>query len=117
MEQSTINNFTTRLGGAGSASRSYHRGVIPQQQPDDDELLDAYSQAVIQAVDAVGPAVVKIDVEHGGGSRVVFTPGSLFLTNSHDVHRAPRMAITFPHRRSLHPDVDGSDADTALTDA
>ena len=102
------------MGGAGSARRSYHRYVIPQQRPDDDELLDAYSQAVIQAVDAVGPAVVKIDVEHGGGSGVVFTPDGLVLTNSHVVHRAPRMAITLPDGRSFRADVVGSDPDTDL---
>jgi hypothetical protein len=30
-------------------------------QPDDAVLLDAYSSAVIHAVETVGPAVVKID--------------------------------------------------------
>jgi len=40
--------------------------VIPR--PDDTELFDAYSSAVIQAVDAVGPAVVKIEAKSGGGS-------------------------------------------------
>ena len=30
---------------------------------DDFELLDAYSRAVMDAVDRVGPAVVKVDVE------------------------------------------------------
>ena len=33
----------------------------------DDTLLDAYSQAVISAVDAVGPSVVRLDVARGGG--------------------------------------------------
>ena len=31
--------------------------------PADGELLDAYSQAVVHAVDKVGPSVVKIDVK------------------------------------------------------
>jgi len=102
------------LGGAGAGRASYHRRVIPQQQPDDDELLDAYSRAVIRAVEAVGPAVVKIDVERGGGSGVVFTPDGLMLTNSHVVHRTPRMTVTLSDGRSFRADVVGSDPDTDL---
>ena len=73
-------------------SHSYNRDVIPEiSQPDDSELLDAYSQAVIRAVDTVGPAVVKIDAGRAGGSGVVFTPDGLILTNSHVVDRAAQL--------------------------
>jgi len=88
--------------------------VIPQPLPNDDDLLDAYSRAVIQAVDAVGPSVVKIDAERGGGSGVIFTPDGLVLTNSHVVHRAPRLTTTLPDGRSFRADVIGSDPDTDL---
>ena len=81
---------------------------------DDSELLDAYSQAVIHAVEKVGPAVVKLDVEHGGGSGVCFTPDGLILTNSHVVERAGRVTVVMPDGRSMRADRVGADADTDL---
>jgi S1-C subfamily serine protease len=91
--------------------------VIPQRErpePDDGELLDAYSRAVIRAVDAVGPAVVKIDAERGGGSGVLFTPDGLILTNSHVIDRARHPTVVMPDGRSMTADVLGQDADTDL---
>jgi len=86
--------------------------VIPQ--PDDSALLDAYSSAVIYAVEAVGPAVVKIDAGRGSGSGVVFTPDGLILTNSHVVDRAKTLTAVMPDGRSMAADVVGQDADTDL---
>jgi S1-C subfamily serine protease len=82
--------------------------------PDDVELLDAYSRAVIRAVDIAGPAVVKLDVGRGGGSGVIFTPDGFVLTNHHVVDRAPHLKVTLPDGRSLRGDVVGHDADSDL---
>jgi len=86
--------------------------MIPQ--PDDSELLDAYSSAVISAVEKVGPAVVKIEVKGGGGSGVIFTPDGLILTNCHVVERAGDLSVVMPDGRSARADLVGQDADTDL---
>jgi S1-C subfamily serine protease len=86
--------------------------VIPQ--PNDDDLLDAYSRAVVTAVEIVGPSVVKIDVGRGGGSGVIFTPDGLILTNDHVVAGRERPRVTLPDGRSMTADVIGRDAHTDL---
>jgi S1-C subfamily serine protease len=83
-------------------------------QPDDGVLLDAYSAAVIQAVEAVGPAVVKIDAAKGGGSGVLFTPDGLILTNSHVVDKSGPLTVVMTDGRSAQADLIGQDADTDL---
>jgi S1-C subfamily serine protease len=83
-------------------------------------LLDAYSRAVIGAVDRVGPAVLHLQVTganeraNGSGSGVVFTPDAYVLTNSHVVSGARKIQATFPDGRILAATLAGDDPDTDL---
>jgi len=80
----------------------------------DDELLDAYSRAVVSAVDAVGPSVVHIEAGRGGGSGVVFTPDGLILTNDHVVDSAASWKAVLADGQTLGADLVGRDPDTDL---
>jgi S1-C subfamily serine protease len=89
---------------------------------DDSELLDNYSRAVTQAVERVSGSLVKIDIQaarranrpgqEGSGSGFVFTPDGLLLTNSHVVHGATKIALTFSDGSRSGAVLIGEDPDT-----
>ncbi len=94
-------------------------------QNPDQPLLDAFSRAVVSAVELVSPAVVSIDVrkqgsgssrrspaQAGSGSGFVFAADGLILTNSHVVEDASDIDVTLPDGRERRADLIGHDPDT-----
>ena len=82
-------------------------------------LLDAYSDAVIGAVDAIQPSVVHVDVQRergrGGGSGFVFTPDGLVVTNSHVAGGgAARVEVSLPDGARSVASIVGDDPGTDL---
>ncbi|MGA7787409.1 MAG: trypsin-like peptidase domain-containing protein [Xanthobacteraceae bacterium] len=107
------------------AVRSFRSGPGPEPVPAGDQaLLDAYSHAVIDVVDRVGPAVVRLAVpagqsRGGTGSGVIVAPDGLILTNSHvagtsAAGAAARIEVTTADGQDLHARLMGDDPDTDL---
>lgn len=82
------------------------------------ELLDAYSQAVVRVVDAVGPAVLGVrswDADPGpSGSAFLIPECGYAVTNSHVVQGLRRLAVTTCDGDRLPADLVGDDPATDL---
>ena len=121
------------------ALRSSRSAAPPEPIPADDQtLLDAYSRAVIDVVDRVGPTVVRLAVHTapppypppaagegkgggrgGTGSGVVVAPDGLILTNSHvagnnSAGGPSRIEVTTADGQELRARLVGDDPDTDL---
>src|SRR3954453_20297868 len=90
---------------------------------DDQVLLDAYSNAVIDVTERVGPAVVRVETgpkvpngrERGGlGSGIVISPDGLVLTNSHVVGSSKEIRLRDVEGHVGDARVLGVDPDTDL---
>ena len=85
----------------------------------DAELLDAYSRAVISAVEIAGKSVVHIAVRGqgrrgGAGSGLVVANDGILLTNSHVVSSSTSIEVTFPDGRRSAARLLGEDPDTDI---
>lgn len=115
------------INGVDSKPDSRRECGVKPGQSSDVELLDAYSRAVITVVDAVGPAVVSINVgrpsanqgteQMGAGSGVIIAPDGYILTNDHVVHHDSEVngiSVRLTDGTPLSASLVGSDAATDL---
>ncbi|MFO0813013.1 MAG: trypsin-like peptidase domain-containing protein [Gemmatales bacterium] len=80
------------------------------------DLLDAYSQAVVQVVRQVGPAVLTVTGQErrGSGSGFLITPDGFALTNSHVIQGQRQLKVTTEEGDTLSADIIGDDPSTDL---
>src|SRR5579871_1440747 len=112
-------DFTSDIAG-DTLSPDTAESRAPEPAPVNDQvLLDAYSNAVMDVTDRVGPAVVRVETgpkvrgarERGAG--IVISPDGLVLTNSHVVGSSREIRlrdtegfVTDAHVLGVDPDTD-----------
>jgi S1-C subfamily serine protease len=90
------------------------RFALVSERFEEEEPLDAYSRAVIEAAERVSPSVAAVEVLRGGrtrgaGSAVAITPDGFLLTSAHVVAGGDGVQATFDDGRVLGAEIRGRD--------
>jgi len=90
------------------------RFALVSDRFDEEEPLDAYSRAVIEAAERVSPSVAAVELlrgarPRGSGSAVAITPDGFLLTSAHVVAGGDRVRATFDDGRTLAAEIRGRD--------
>ncbi|MCL6106060.1 MAG: trypsin-like peptidase domain-containing protein [Actinobacteria bacterium] len=109
---------------ASAAPASGPRPADSNRESAEAGAFDAYSRAVIGAVEKTGPAVVHIGVRHGqkrgrrqaegAGSGVIIASDGYVVTNSHVVNGARSIKVSLPDGTSYPAGLQGHDPATDL---
>ncbi|CAN5255903.1 trypsin-like peptidase domain-containing protein [soil metagenome] len=118
MWNNKLDHELTHTNDQGDA-RTENKGQPVHAGARDAELLDAYSQAVVNVVERVSPAVVSIkgrkeDKQGGSGSGFVITPDGYAVTNSHVVADRAHLVAETAEGDHIPVDVIGDDPATDL---
>jgi S1-C subfamily serine protease len=96
--------------------------AVAHDNSHEEELLDAYSSAVVSVVEKVSPSVVHVQVRghrrgqqaQGSGSGTILSPDGLVLTNNHVVEGANAIELSLADARRMPARILGRDPDTDI---
>jgi S1-C subfamily serine protease len=114
-----------QLLGSRQGQQDSRDGIsLPDNNKQDEELLDSYSSAVVGVVEKVGPAVVSIGIKKrpalngpggdGAGSGMIIAPDGFVLTNDHVVDSSTNLKVSLTDGREYSAQIIGADSATDL---